>query len=128
MVRTTSRSTTGTVYGLYDPLSDRLVYVGATTQRLSQRLNGHMAVPSPKVREWIDVCRSLGVRPIIRPIHENVPVEDLPRLESEEIKANAHDHGLLNHHHGGKNSPKPEEVLTWLARYVWTDLKRTKNA
>lgn len=119
---------TGTVYGLYDPLSDRLVYVGSTTQKLNHRLHGHLQSPAARIAPWVATLRAMGRRPIIRPIHEGVGVDVLLMLEQEEIEANSRDHGLLNLVHSGQRSPSPADVLTWLCRNVWTDLGRNTNA
>lgn len=127
MVRSMSRRSTGTVYGLYDPFTGRLVYVGSTTNPLRTRLSQHVTDPRARLAPWIAVCNARGVRPIIRPIHEDVPVGVLRQIEQEEIEANSHDHGLLNLVHGGKRGPKPEEVLTWLAHHVWADIERNTH-
>lgn len=119
---------TGTVYGLYDPLTDRLVYIGSTTQPLNRRLTGHLHTPAARIAPWVATLKAMGRRPIIRPIHEGVSVDVLLTLEQEEIEANARDHGLLNLVHAGQRSPSPADVLTWLSHNVWADLGRNTNA
>ena len=84
-VRTTA--TTGTVYRLVDPRDLATRYIGQTVQPLPTRLKGHLGNGnrSPKVRSWITELTAAGLRPIIEPIREGVPVGQLLAAEHEEI-------------------------------------------
>lgn len=61
------------IYGLYDPRTLELKYIGQTHQNLLARLYGHTA-PSQQghitqeKREWLAELRNAGIRPIIAPI------------------------------------------------------------
>lgn len=62
-----------TIYGLYDPHTGQLRYVGRTVQPLETRLAGHLAFAakyrstSPLVR-WLRELIETGFAPTIRPI------------------------------------------------------------
>lgn len=62
-----------TIYGLYDPFTGELRYVGRTTQPLAQRLAGHL-VFATKYRStaplqiWLRELMATGFGPSIRPI------------------------------------------------------------
>jgi hypothetical protein len=78
--------TTGTVYGLIDPRDKVIRYVGKTTQPLTQRLTGHYSgAAAQRVRTWVAELRAAGLKPLISPIRENVPVPDLDAAERWEI-------------------------------------------
>lgn len=87
---------TGTIYGLVDPRTDDVKYVGQTTKPIDVRLAGHLAAPAPLVRAWIEALAVEGRSPEIVPIREQVPVVDLDAAEKEEIKAHAERGDLLN--------------------------------
>lgn len=89
-------SETGTIYGLVDPRTDKVRYVGQTTKPLEVRLAGHLAAPAPFVRAWIETLAFEGCAPGIVPIREAVPVAALDQAEEEEIRAHAERGELLN--------------------------------
>lgn len=74
-----------TVYALVDPRSNRVRYIGATTQTLKVRLNGHLQTPVRRVKAWVDDLAADGLTPQILPIKECVPEADLRDLERAEI-------------------------------------------
>lgn len=76
---------TGTVYALIDPRDDVTRYIGQTTRALPVRLAGHIASPAPNVAVWIAELKAVGHKPVIAPVHENVPADDLLRMERKEI-------------------------------------------
>ena len=52
------------LYGLYDPLTNILKYIGITTQSLNSRLGGHCRQPTNfRMKKWIDRLKNLGLRP-----------------------------------------------------------------
>lgn len=77
----------GTVYVLVDPRGDTIRYVGQTTRPLSQRLSGHLSSRGVPVAEWVAELRSLGLRPALHPVVENVPNVRLLDVEAEQIRA-----------------------------------------
>lgn len=87
---------TGTIYGLIDPRTNEVRYVGQTTKPIAVRLAGHVTAPAPLVRAWIEMLAVEGCAPLIAPIREGVPVVDLEQAEKEEIKAYAERGDLLN--------------------------------
>ena len=58
------------VYGLYDPTTEELRYIGKTVHKLATRLSGHIskAVRDNKthVQRWIKSLHDQGIRPDIR--------------------------------------------------------------
>jgi hypothetical protein len=79
------KTTTGTVYALIDPRDNRARYIGATTQTLKGRLQGHLASPVAVVKAWVDALAAEDLRPRIEAINEGVPESQLRDLEREEI-------------------------------------------
>lgn len=86
----------GTIYGLIDPRTREVKYVGQTTKPLEVRLAGHLAAPAPFVRVWIEALAVDGRIPQIIPIREDVPAADLDAAEKEEIKVHAERGDILN--------------------------------
>lgn len=78
-------ATTGTVYALVDPRDSRVRYIGATTQTLKARLNGHTGSRTQRVKAWVDELASQGLTPQIEPIIEGVDEGDLRDAERAEI-------------------------------------------
>lgn len=76
---------TGTVYALVDPRDNSVRYIGASTQTLQARLNGHLKSKSPRVKAWVDELAVQGLKPRIEPITEGVPKDELADLERAEI-------------------------------------------
>lgn len=80
---------TASIYGLVDPRTHYVFYVGRTTMRLSQRLNAHIdkarrqKSQSPKSQRIRDLLRR-GLRPEIVEI-DSVPVDDAAQAEGEWI-------------------------------------------
>lgn len=77
----------GTVYVLADPRGDTVRYVGQTTRTLGQRLSGHLSSRGVPVADWVAELRTLGLRPVARPIIESVPNALLLDVEQEQIEA-----------------------------------------
>ncbi|MEV0220921.1 hypothetical protein [Streptomyces sp. NPDC050704] len=86
----------GTIYGLTDPRTGEVRYVGQTTKPIEVRLAGHLAAPAPLVRGWIEELAVEGRRPEIAPIREHVPTGELDLAEREEIALHAISGALLN--------------------------------
>lgn len=58
-----------TIYTLSCPISNSVMYVGATTQDLKKRLTGHLSAnDSSKRANWIIELKTKGLKPIIEPI------------------------------------------------------------
>jgi hypothetical protein len=87
---------TGTIYGLVDPRTHDVKYVGQTVKPIDVRLAGHLAAPAPLVRAWIEALAVEGHSPEIVPIRENVPAAELNAAEREEIRAHAERGDILN--------------------------------
>lgn len=87
---------TGTIYGLVDPRTNEVHYVGQTTKPIEVRLAGHLAAPAPLVRAWIEALAFEGRTPRIVPIRESVPVGQLDEAEKEEIRGHAERGDILN--------------------------------
>ncbi|WP_143175438.1 hypothetical protein [Cryptosporangium aurantiacum] len=78
------------VYGLFDPRTDALRYIGRTTGTLAARLAGHRGhPPSPAMRRWLDDLRAAGLVPRITPLRDNVPAEELADAELTAIAEHA---------------------------------------
>lgn len=77
----------GTVYVLADPRGDTIRYVGQTTRTVAQRLSGHLSSRGVPVADWVTELRAIGLRPVARPIVENVPNAELLTVEQEQIEA-----------------------------------------
>ncbi|MFB7707859.1 hypothetical protein [Streptomyces sp. NPDC056105] len=86
----------GTIYGLIDPRTNEIRYVGQTSKPIQVRLAGHLAAPAPRVKAWIDELAVEGQLPQIEPIREEVPAAELDEAERAEIAARAADSDLLN--------------------------------
>jgi Helix-turn-helix domain/NUMOD3 motif len=69
---------TCTIYGLYDPRTDELRYVGKTMQAIEVRLRAHLkpstVLAKTHLYNWIRSLLNQGLRPLIKPI-EVVPCE-----------------------------------------------------
>lgn len=78
----------GSVYGLHDPLTDELRYIGQTTSNLAHRLSGHLSLQnrqkSYRSARWVQSLVAKG--PMIRLRVEASSQEELDRLEVEQIK------------------------------------------
>jgi hypothetical protein len=65
-----------TVYGLADPRSGHLRYIGQTARPLRERLNGHLSESSlnycPAKGRWVRELFAAGLRPEIFAIEEGV--------------------------------------------------------
>lgn len=86
----------GTIYGLVDPRTGEVRYVGQTTKPIEVRLAGHLAAPAPLVRAWIEGLAVEGCLPQIVPLREGVAATQLDTAEREEIKAHSEQRDLLN--------------------------------
>lgn len=82
----TETDLTGTVYGLTDPRTGAVRYVGATVKPLPVRLAGHRSNPSSEAcRRWFEELKDQGLAPAIVPLHTNVEIKRLHDLERAEI-------------------------------------------
>jgi hypothetical protein len=81
----------GVVYGLYDPRTGELRYIGQTTGKLDVRVRGHMREVNLRARRhashWLRQLKDLGLRPTIKPLHEASSATALDELEVEIIRA-----------------------------------------
>jgi hypothetical protein len=78
----------GVVYGLHDPITGNLRYIGQTVIPLKTRLCGHVSsakVPTLPKDYWVLGLLREGFRPIIREI-EVVPLSDMDKAESRWIQ------------------------------------------
>ena len=58
-----------TIYGLHDPVSQRLRYIGQTKSKLEDRLRGHMRDKGRNARtRWLRGLKEQGREPIIRTV------------------------------------------------------------
>lgn len=87
---------TGTIYGLVDPRTYEVRYIGQTTKPIEVRLAGHLAAPAPLVRAWIEELSFEGHTPQITLIRQDVPANQLDEAEKEEIRAHAEHSDILN--------------------------------
>jgi len=94
-----------TVYGMYDPRTCEVRYVGTTSRSLGSRLSEHMCrakaanSPQPGVSEWIRDLRDHGLRPEMRVLLNDLD-EGTARIEETKaiyamVQAGAR---LLNQH------------------------------
>ena len=102
----------GYVYGLYDPQTNELRYIGQTTMLLWRRLACHLS-PSVLARpshrtHWLQGLLDRSLRPTIKPLAEATSKEELDCLEVQHIAA-ARERGerLVNLEPGG-NTPSLE--------------------
>lgn len=97
----------GCIYGLYDPRTGELRYVGQTTRASGKRLQEHLTTKSRAkhtyLAHWVAALWTLGLRPDIKLLAEASSKEDLDQLEMEWI-AQGRGAGirLTNHTEGGK--------------------------
>lgn len=99
----------GRVYGLYDPLSNELRYVGQTIRPLKERLRNHLHDARRRkgrhVLHWIRNLLENGQRPTIGLLGEADTRGALDAMEKSRIsEARAKGVGLLNHSDGGLGS------------------------
>jgi hypothetical protein len=97
----------GIVYGLYDPVTGALRYIGQTTSSLAGRLSRHLS-PSGLRRHlyvacWLRGLVQRGKVPKARVLHRAGTREELDRLEVTSIQAaRAEGHRLTNLALGGR--------------------------
>lgn len=131
----------GVIYGLYDPRTHRLRYVGQTTKSLAIRLTGHLCPSSLRqkshVYAWLRKLIRLGLRPSIQLLSEADNQTELDNLEIRLIaEARARGEDLTNISNGGSGSaghtvstetrekiaaaqrgvPRPKHTAEWKAR------------
>lgn len=105
--------TYGRIYGLHDPATGELRYIGQTITSLSRRLTFHIAPSILKSSRchranWILTLVNVGLRPVIKEIATASSREELDRLEVEHISlARLGQVRLVNTDPGG-NSQSPE--------------------
>lgn len=97
----------GLVYGLYDPLTDELRYVGQTTLPLDRRLSTHLSPKNLSRRRhsscWLRHLVSRGLKPQIRPLGSAASRGELDALETKVIlEAREKGYRLTNHTDGGR--------------------------
>ncbi|WP_331763223.1 hypothetical protein OG571_47690 (plasmid) [Streptomyces sp. NBC_01369] len=119
-------ATTGTVYALIDPRDGVTRYIGQTSQTPAARLAGHLSSPAACVSAWFAEMKTAGVQPAIVPLHQDVPVSILTRLEREEITRRLLDgEPLLNKGSTGDArkalAKRAEEARTERVRAAWEE-------
>jgi DNA invertase Pin-like site-specific DNA recombinase len=97
----------GRIYGLYDPITDELRYIGQTIMSLKRRLQHHLTPQNlGKQRHsscWLRHLRGRGLKPTIRPLALGFSKEELDQLEVQHIsKAKKAGARLTNHTDGGR--------------------------
>jgi DNA-binding NarL/FixJ family response regulator len=107
----------GVVYGLYDPRTDALRYIGQTTKTLKQRLWGHVCghnlARSLYSARWLAQLRQLGLDPHIWPLAEAGSRKELNVLEMKFIaEARLRGERLTNITDGGEGHSTPHSVET----------------
>jgi hypothetical protein len=99
----------GYVYGLLDPDSGALRYIGQTTGPIGFRLGGHLMAASAgkhRVSKWIATVVRQGKMPVIRVLAEARDIVELGALEREHIaRARIEGHELLNVYGGTRGRP-----------------------
>lgn len=96
----------GRVYGLYDPETDELRYVGQTTATLAKRLSSHLSAQNRATHRhssrWIKGLMDRGLRPIIRELATAGTRDELDALEKFHIeRSKSMGARLANHTDGG---------------------------
>lgn len=92
----------GWVYGLYDPFTKELRYIGQTTRSFAMRMRGHISRQcrrkQPRLSAWVNfVVATWGVYPDIRPIEGCENLTQLRERESFHIRNHiARGFNLLN--------------------------------
>lgn len=100
----------GVIYGLYDPRTGALRYIGQTCQTLQRRLSLHIwAARNVRrhrhVTSWVKSLLSLGLQPTISTLETTAAPENLDRMEMEAIeRAFARNERLTNHTLGGQGA------------------------
>lgn len=101
----------GCVYGLYDPLTGELRYIGQTTKPISRRLQAHMT-PSSLARRsyrthWFRSLKKRGLAPIAMELAQASSRSELDTLEIEYIaRFRAEGCALTNIDSGGRSMSK----------------------
>ncbi len=101
------RSVYGVVYGLYDPRTEELRYIGQTVRPLNERVKYHLsrhnlAVSKSRCSNWLRSLISVGLRPMAKVLEEAFSREDLDSLEINLIRQARENFGhLVNHAAGG---------------------------
>jgi hypothetical protein len=109
------------IYGLVDPRSGCLMYIGKSTQGMkrarSHSYPGYLGRDRSRTGAWIKSLKAVGVSPVCVPLDEAVPTE-LPALERFWIASiRATGATLYNHTDGGEGctglskSPETREKL-----------------
>jgi hypothetical protein len=99
------------VYGLFDPITGAIRYIGQTSYELSHRLSRHLyEAKHQKVcdakRDWILSLALANERPVIRSLQRAETEEEACALEDDAIKSwRAVGACLLNEAGGGLGSP-----------------------
>jgi len=83
-------STVMFIYGLYDPVTDDIRYVGLTTKTIEKRYNVHMYVAANKkepthVARWIGSLLNQGLKPVAKLLQQCDNLEDLKKAEIAQI-------------------------------------------
>jgi DNA-binding NarL/FixJ family response regulator len=100
------------VYGLYDPVSNNLRYIGQTTRGLEARLSSHQAPSNLKrnthCARWLSKLRKADLRPTARILDASASSqEELDVLETQWIeRERAGGARLVNMCVGGRGGPK----------------------
>lgn len=97
----------GVIYGLYDPRTEKLRYIGQTVRPLKERLKYHLskhnlAVSQTRCSKWLRSLMSFGLRPLVKVLEEAESREHLDALEIDLIRqARGNGEELVNHADGG---------------------------
>ena len=105
-------STSGTIYGLFDPRTEALRYVGMTRIGIDKRLRKHLHSAENKEEShrsnWIRKLSDADLVPEIDALEGTVPPEDLPLNEEAWIEfALTAGHPLTNMTDGGEGGGTP---------------------
>jgi hypothetical protein len=108
----------GVIYGLHDPRTGALRYIGQTTQSLKERIWSHLCPSNCRKSyhsaRWINSLLREGMRPNVRIRAVAFSREDLDRLEIEHIaKAFKAGDCLTNHSGGGLGNKGYRHTAEW---------------
>ncbi len=126
------------VYGLHDPRTDALRYIGQTKSSVRQRLAGHLCDARRRghthIARWLAALGRLGLRPVVRVLERCSSADAVCDLERKwiEVARNRGD-DLTNVTDGGEGAPgfkhSAETLIKFRARpNVWSGRKHTEES
>jgi hypothetical protein len=121
---------TGTVYGLVDPRTNQIRYVGETIRPLAERLTAHYGKSAaPRLRQWLVELREAGLKPRIVPLREDIPEKHLLTAEREEATQICAAGGRLLNTYLTRDGyrlhkRRQEEVRAEAQRVAWQELAK----